>query len=104
MVVVIKSKARLQGTATPPSLGEEVTVIEAVAKALPSSRGRPSRAVTPVLRALEQPDRQPHLWRTEEALDALERRPEARKLDLGQAKRRALALDGRLRGEDLEEW
>ena len=65
--------------------------------------GRPLHK-TCVLRALEQPDRQPHLWRTEEALDALERRPEARKLDLGQAKRRALALDRRLRGEDLEEW
>jgi len=28
MVVVIRSKARLQGTATPTALGEEVTVVE----------------------------------------------------------------------------
>jgi len=59
---------------------------------------------TCIVRVFEQPDRQPHLWKLSEALAKIETTPEIRKLDVTQAKRRALEMDKKLNEKDLEEW
>jgi hypothetical protein len=59
---------------------------------------------TCIVRIFEQPDRQPHLWKINEVLDEIEKVETVRKLDVQQAKKRALEMDEKLKEENLEEW
>jgi hypothetical protein len=63
----------------------------------------PPGATRAIVRILEQPDRQPHLWKVKEALLELEKRRDVRKLDRDRAIRRAKELDKRVDESELEE-
>jgi hypothetical protein len=59
---------------------------------------------TCIVRVFEQPDRQPHMWKISEALDEIEKAENVKKLDVQQAKKRALEMDKKLKEKDLDEW
>jgi hypothetical protein len=89
----------------PPELAEAIKANEYRVNriALSYSAFIPPRAPRAIVRMLEQPDRQPHLWKVEEALAELEKRRGVRKLDRDQAIRRAKELDEKVDESELDE-
>jgi hypothetical protein len=65
--------------------------------------GRPLH-LTCLVRVFEQPDRQPHLWKVQEALDEIEQLPQVKKHDERSVRVRAKELDPKLKDKDLEGW
>jgi hypothetical protein len=65
--------------------------------------GKPINSTCIVL-IRKQTERQKHLWKVNEALAKIEKNANARKLDVNQAKNKAIAMDKKLKESDLVDW